>query len=164
MGSFTVKRNGHGLDRTGENVSAVTVLGGKIVIPSTNAAVSDPSLIGFGLATDAAVNVIGVTGQDTVPLANRAALENGTASWDSGVPTFDASVPGATTVIYDDAEGQVTYTGACGQDAAICASSTTGAVRAWVQGTDVPAARIGRCTQPGGMSGAGVGLAHIRVS
>ena len=134
--------------------------GGQVVIPS-GVATQDPSLQGVQPAGDAALNVVGVANKDAVAVANQAGFAQGTTGYPGSFPVLDASVPSATVACPHDAV-KVTYAGACAYGAKIC-SAANGAVRAWVSGTDSPAAVIGRCAQPGGVASAGAGLARILV-
>lgn len=145
---------------TYENVSGAVVLGGKLAAPNATAT-SDPTLQGFAVAGDAALNCLGVTQQDTVPVSLRAGFEQGSSAFDAAYTQTDISVPGATTAIYNDVVGYLTYTAACA-NGALLACAAAGAVRPWVSG-DGPAAIVGSCTQPGGVSAAGVALGRIRV-
>jgi hypothetical protein len=160
MGSFNARLHGSkGSPKSYEAVVAV-VKGGTLVVPST-AATSDPSLEACVTAGDAAVNVLGVAAKDAVPVALRAGLQSGTTAYDADYPTFDYSVPDSNVTVYDEVEGYMQYTGACAYNAPICAAAG-GNVRALVVGTDAPLAKIGRCTQPGGVTAAGRGLANLR--
>lgn len=144
-----------------ETYEALTaILGGQLAVPQTGAT-TDPTLQGIQPAGDAAVNCLGVAAQDAIPQASQAGLFGTNASYDASYPYFDASVPGITTAVYNDVVGYVTYASAVAYGAKL-ACAANGAVRAWVAG-DGAAAIVGSCKQPGGVSAAGTGLAHIRV-
>lgn len=143
-----------------ENVTGAVILGGKLAVPSAGAT-GDPSLQGFAAAGDAAKNVVGVTEHDTVPRSLRAAQENAGSVYDSGYNVTDVSVPDATTTVYNDVVGYLTYTVACTNGAKLAAAAA-GAVRPWVTG-DGADAIVGSCVQVGGVAAAGQGLARIRI-
>jgi hypothetical protein len=143
-----------------ENVTGAVILGGKLAVPNAGATF-DPTVQGFAAAGDAAKNVLGVTEHDTVPRSLRAATENGTTSYDAGYPTYDASVPDATTTVYNDVVGYMNYTAACANGAKLAAAAN-GDVRPWVTG-DGPDAIVGSCVQPGGVTAPGRALARIRL-
>lgn len=159
MGTFNARLLGADSE-TFENVTGAVIAGGLIAVPNATAT-SDPSLAGFGLAGDAAKNALGVTEHDTVPVSLRAAQENTTAVYDAGYNVTDLSVPGATTTVYNDVDGFVTYAAAVGHGAKL-ACAANGQVRAWVT-ADGADAEIGWCTQPGGVTAAGKGRARIRI-
>ncbi len=142
--------------QTYEAVDA-NLAGGVLVIPSTTATVS--GLQGIKVATDAAVNVLGVSLRSAVTAANQAAAQVGT---DQGYPLLDVSVPDATLVVESHGVYPVTYTAvAVAYGTKLCAAAN-GAVRAWVSGTDPASAVIGWCANPGGVSSAG-GVALARI-
>lgn len=147
-------------DITYEVVDA-NLKGGVLVIPSTTAT-SDPSLQGVKVATDAAVNVVGILGTDCVTAANQAAAQSFTGSDPGDYAFTDVSVPGPTSVVYDHGFFPMTYTAvAVAYGIKLCAAAS-GAVRAWVSGTDPASSIIGWCAQPGGVgSGGGVALGHL---
>lgn len=156
---------------TYEAVGAAVIKGGQLVVPSSAAATSDPTLGGCDVAGDAAVNVLGVAYKDALPLALRAAQESGTTG--SGYFLTDVSVPDATCVAANDVVGYFQFTTACALGDPICAASNAaagtvrvdaaGKVRKWLTATDSPASVIGSCQQPGGVAGGAVGLARIRT-
>lgn len=160
MGTFNARRQGS-QPTTVEALGSSVILGSKLVIPQTGAT-SDPSLQGVIVAGDAALNCLGVLEHDVVPVSIRASFEQSTAGFDAAYVVTDASVPGATSAVYHDAEGLLTYTAATAYGAKL-ACAAAGAVRPWVSG-DGPAAQVGWCSQPGGVAGAGVGLGRIRIS
>lgn len=133
---------------------------GVLVIPSTTAP-HNAGLQGVKVATDAAVNVLGVSLRSAVTYANQAAAVNGT---DQGYPLLDVSVPYETVTVESHGVYPVTYTAvAVAFGTKLCAAAN-GAVRAWVSGTDPASAVIGYCAQPGGVSSSGgVALARINV-
>lgn len=149
-----------GDDLTYESVTN-NLAAGVLVIPSNAATVS--GLQGIVVATDAAVNVLGVSANSTVTEANQVADEEGNMTSD-GYPFVDVSVPVSRTVVYSHGVFPVTYTAvAVAYGVKLCAAAN-GAVRAWVSGTDSPASIVGWCAQVGGVSSAGgVALAHITV-
>jgi hypothetical protein len=144
-----------------ENVTGAVILGGKLAVPNTGTTF-DPTVQGFGVAGDAALNVLGVTEHDTVPRSLRAATENGTTSYDAGYPTYDASVPDATTTVYNDVVGYLTYTTAAANGDKLCAA-VGGGVRKALTADITAGAVVGSCVQPGGVAAPGVALARIRV-
>lgn len=148
-----------GDDLTYEAVDA-NLAAGVLVIPSTTATVS--GLQGIKVATDAAVNVLGVSAKSCVTEANQAAAAAGNESY--GYPFVDVSVPTSRTAVWSHGVMPVTYTAvAVAYGARLCAAAN-GEVRAWVSGTDPADSVIGWCAQPGGVSAAGgVALARIDV-
>lgn len=147
----------HGDDQPYEAVDA-NLASGVLVIPSTTATVS--GLQGIKVATDAAVNVLGVSANSCITEANQAALAMGTDG--SGFPFVNPSVEGAKTTVYSHAILTLTYTAVAVAYGVRLCSAAAGAVRAWVSGTDPASSVIGWCAQPGGVSSAG-GLALVRV-
>lgn len=145
---------------TYEALTAI-IKGGQIVVP-TAGATFDPTLQGIAVSGDAALNVLGVASKDAVPRSLRAGYETGNTAYDTAYIATDISVPDADVTVYNDVVGYVNFTGACAYGEPIC-SAVNGGVRHWVTGTDNPAAIIGSCHQPGGVSAAGVGLARIRT-
>lgn len=160
MGSFNARLSGSG-PVTGEAIGNAPILGGVLVVPSTTAT-TDPSLQGYSVSGDAAVNVMGVTAQDAVPVSVQATYENGNAPYDASYPFIDVSVPGPTSAIYNDVVGKLNYTTAAAYGDKLC-SAAAGGVRKWLTATDDPAAIVGSCVQPGGVAAAGVALARIRT-
>jgi hypothetical protein len=157
MASFNARR----LDGPPTYEALTNIVGGQLVVPQAGAT-SDPSLAGIQPAGDAAVNCLGVAAQDCITVANRAALETGgVTGYGGGWNVTDVSVPGATTAVYEETEGYLTYSAACAHGAKL-ACAANGAVRPWVSG-DGAAALIGHCSQPGGVSAAGVALGKIRI-
>jgi hypothetical protein len=137
------------------------VTGGQLVVPQTGATASGAQ--GIQPAGAAATNCIGVAQSDALTAATVASDTTGTEGFDSTYPLIDASVPDSTTAVYTDVVINVTYTGAVAYGQRLkCAAA--GAVAAWVDGTDTDQALcVGWCAQPGGVTGAGTGLARIRV-
>ena len=148
----------HGDDQTYEAVDA-DLAAGVLVIPSTTATSS--GLQGIKVATDAAVNVLGVSAKSCVTAANQAADSVGNEGY--GYPFVDASVPTALTAVYSHAIVPLTYTAAAVAYGAKLCAAASGHVRAWVSGTDPASSIIGYCAQPGGVSSAG-GVALVRVN
>lgn len=148
-------------DLTYEAVDA-NLVGGNLVIPSTTATVSGRQ--GIKVATDAALTVLGAVAKDCVTEANRAALETGSGPAPGNFPFVDASVPGATAAVYNRGVYKLQYTAvAVAYGVKLCAAAA-GKVRAWVSGTDSPAAIIGWCAEPGGVaSGGGTGRVYLNV-
>lgn len=158
MAITSITKVSHGDDQVYEAVDA-DLAAGVLVIPSTTATQS--GLQGIKAATDAAVNVLGVSSRSAVTAANQAADEEGTNSF--SFPFADVSVPQPTLTVYSHAIVPLTYTAvAVAYGVKLCAAAS-GHVRAWVSGTDPASAIIGWCAQPGGVSGAG-GVALVRVN
>lgn len=159
MSALSINKQSSGDDIVYEAVDA-NLNAGVVVIPSTTATVS--GLQGIKVAGDAAVNVLGVSAKSCVTEANQAADAVGTEGY--GYPFVDASVPTARTTVWNHAVVPVTYTAvAVAYGTRLCAAAS-GAVRAWVSGTDPADSIIGWCAQPGGVSASGgVALARIDV-
>jgi hypothetical protein len=137
--------------------------GGTVVIPSTTAT-TQPGTQGMKAATDAAQNVLGVCINDCVTAANQAALQYPTGPAPMSAVSIDLTIPDVTSTVEDNGEFDVQYTAAAVAYGAKLCAAAGGKVRAWVSGTDSPAAIIGHCTQVGGVSSAGgTGRAFIRV-
>lgn len=134
--------------------------GSRLVIPSTTATKSKNQ--GIKVATDAAVNVLGVSARFAITEANRAAAEDGGTTLD-GFPILNTGVNESVVTVYNDCFGKLEYTAvAVPYGTAICAAAA-GKVRAWVSGTDPASAIVGWCAQPGGVSSAG-GWALARIN
>jgi hypothetical protein len=137
------------------------LVGGTLVESSTTATVS--GLQGMHPAVDASKKVLGVVSKDCVTEANRAALESPTGPAPMSVVGIDLTIASATSAVYNDFFGKVTYTAAAVAHGARLAAAANGAVRAWLA-ADGADAVIGWCAQPGGVSAAGGwALARIRV-
>lgn len=152
----------------GKNGNVVTmealtaVLGGQLVIPQTGATTSGCE--GCQPAGAGAANCVGVASSDGVPTSAQAGYVTGTSAYDAGYPLIDTSVPDPTVAIYNDVIIPVTYTAVAVAYGASLKCAASGAVAAWVSGTDAANLIIGRCMQPGGVSSAGgVALALIRA-
>lgn len=120
------------------------VAGGLMCIPSTTATTITGVLGGYKVAGDAAVNAIGVSLSDAVTAANFASLSSFVSSDPGLYANTNVSVPGITSTV-DDAGFYVLQATAVAIAAGIkicCAAS--GAVRAWVSGTDPVSSIIGR--------------------
>lgn len=158
MGSINKSQVGD--DLTFEAVDA-NLAAGVLVIPSTTATHS--GLQGIKVATDAAVNVLGVSARSAVTFANQAAAQAG-ASGADGYPFVDPAIPDATLTVYSRGIVPILFTAvAVAYGIKLCAAAS-GSVRAWVAGTDVPSAIIGHCANPGGVSSAGVvGLVRLNI-
>lgn len=138
------------------------IVGGQLCVPSTTATVSGDQ--GVATAGAVALNVLGVASKDAVTEANKLALTQGTGPAPGLYPFADASVPSATLTLYNNCFCLVTYTAVAVAYGTKLKTAANGAVAAWVSGTDSPAAIIGFCAQPGGVSSAGgTALARILV-
>lgn len=146
-----------GDDLTYEAVDA-NLAAGVIVIPSTTA--TESGLQGIKVATDAAVNPLGVSSRSAVTAANQAADAVGNESY--GYPFADVSVPQPTLAVYSHGVFPVTYTAAAVAYGTKLCAAAAGAVRAWVSGTDPASSIVGWCAQVGGVSSAG-GVALARI-
>lgn len=155
-----ITRVASGDAQTYEAVDA-NLAAGVLVIPSTTATHS--GLQGVKVATDAAVNVLGVSLRSAVTFANQAAAQSGSSGSD-GYPFVNTAVPDATLTVESHGIYPLVYTAvAVAFGAPICAAAA-GAVRAWVSGTDSAASKVGYCANPGGVSSAGgVALARIKI-
>jgi len=134
---------------------------GTLVIPSATA--TESGLPGIAAAGATALNCIGVAAKDCVTAANRAALESGTTAAPMSAPFVDASIPTATTTVYDEGWFKLQYatgTAVARGDRVKCAAG--GLVTKWVSGTDSAAAIIGRCAEAVG-TGGGTALTRIDV-
>lgn len=139
------------------------ILGGQLVMP--NGASPDPTVKVAAAAQQ--TTCLGVAGND----ANNTNPE-GTPSlpvgWpgDGSITTQDQMLESSallnTVSVYNNVDINVNYDSAVAFGALLQTStSTAGSVTVW-SGTN-PQAIIGRCTQPGGVTAAGVGRAFIRV-
>lgn len=132
---------------------------GVLVIPSTTATHS--GLQGVKVATDAAVNVLGVSMRSAVTFANQAAAEVGSGS--DGYPFVDVAIPDATLAVEGKGVFPLNYTAAAVAYGVPLCAAAAGAVRAWVSGSDPASAIVGTCRQPGGVSSAG-GVALVKLN
>lgn len=157
MAQLSVVKISHGDDQAFEAVTA-DLAAGVLVIPSTAPTVS--GLQGIVVATDAAINVVGVSSRKAVIASNQAGDSSGTEGY--GYPFVDASVPAPTLTVYRRCVLRVTYTAAAVAYGTKLCAAAGGSVRAWVTGTDAVASIIGECANPGGVgSGGGVAKALI---
>jgi hypothetical protein len=139
------------------------VTGGLLVVPDTTATTTGARGAKTN-NTDKALNVLGVALKDAVSVANRAAQENSTTPAPGSFPLTDFTVPDCTFTVGDHGFYPLVYTAAAVADGAKICAATAGKVRAWVTGTDDPAAIIGHCAQKGGVSSAGgVGVSHLSI-
>jgi len=140
------------------------VQGGMVVMPSTTAT-AQSNLQGATPASANAINALGVAVQDAVTLANRAALESTTGPAPLSAFVTDASVPGSTFTVENDAVVPTVYasgTAVAYGDKIKCAAN--GTVTKHVSGTDAPERCIGWCAQPGGVgTGGGTALSRINL-
>jgi hypothetical protein len=134
---------------------SAAVAGGQLVVPDAAPATT------VSVAGAAAINVLGVAGNDAAPIPNQA---GDTDTLSGGSPLLDISVaPDYTSVYYGPVTAHITYAAnaTCGQ---LLKAAASGAVTPWVSGTDTnPATIVGRCTQPGGVtiSANAVGLMRL---
>lgn len=131
-------------------VSAL-VAGGQLVV-------GDVSGTTVSVAGAAALNVLGVAGNDAAPIVSQAG--NTTSYGDSLV---DISVLPDYVSVYHGADMHVTYAAnaAFGQ---LLKAAANGTVTPWVSGTDtLPATIVGRCTQPGGVVQATNAVGRARI-
>lgn len=158
MSVNSIQRRSSGREDVYEVVDA-NLAAGLLVIPSTTA--TSTGLQGVKVATDSATTVLGATAKATITAANQAAASTPTLD---GYPGVDASVPLATTTVFSDGVVPLTYTAvAVAYGVRLCAAAS-GAVRAWVSGTDHADAIIGWCAQVGGVgSGGGVALVKLTI-
>lgn len=149
-----INKVSHGHDQVFEAVAVVN--GGQLVVPTTGA--TNPGVQGVTVAGDAAVNVVGVAARRAEPVAN----QNLTGTDPDGFPVTYPNPVNELTAVYRQAIVPVTYTAvAVSYGTKLCAAAS-GAVRAWVSGTDPASAIVGECAQPGGVSSAGgTALAYI---
>lgn len=160
MGTVNPKYQGkNGNVMTYEALS--NIAGGQMVIPQTGATASGCQ--GAQPAGAGALNCVGIAQSDALTAATVASDTTGTTAYDSGYPLIDASVPDTTTAVYTDVVIVVSYTAAAAYGVRLkCAAA--GAVTPFVEGTDTaPSLQVGWCAQPGGVTGAGTGLARIKV-
>lgn len=135
---------------------------GVMCIPSTTATTT--GLQGVKVAGDAAVNALGVSANGAVTAANQAAAQNTTDGNPEAFPVLSLGVDDVLVTLYDHAVCWVTYTAAAVAYGARLCCAASGAVRAWVSGTDPASAIIGFCANPGGVSSAGgLAKAFIRI-
>lgn len=157
MAVTSIQRRSSGEDDVFEAVDA-NLAAGVFVIPSTTAT-TDPSLQGIKVATDAAVNVLGVSQKSCVTAANQAAVESGTDS--QNFPFANTGIPTPQTTVFASGVVPVTYAaGAVAYGVRLCAGAA-GVARAWVSGTDAEEAVCGICAQPGGTAGGVVALVKL---
>lgn len=158
--------------------AAGLILGGQLVVPASGVAGSlGTALNGVGVMVCPAGYSTGNTNGYPVGIAaadaNTGQFPEGTASFPAGWPgdgsltsqdeLLDISILGYTVGVYNNVDINVNFDGAAvfGQNLTWSAS-VAGAVTAYATATD-PRLIVGKCTQPGGMSAAGVGRAFIRV-
>ena len=131
-------------------VSAL-VAGGLLVV-------GDSSGTTVSVAGAAALNVLGVAGNDASPIVSQAGTT--TAYGDTLV---DISVLPDYVSVYHGADMHVTYAAnaAFGQ---LLKAAANGTVTPWVSGTDtLPATIVGRCTQPGGVTVSTLATGRARI-
>jgi hypothetical protein len=75
---------------------------------------------------------------------------------------LDASILGFSVAVYNNVEMRVNFDGACVFGQPITWSATVAGAVTTTSSTD-PKVIIGKCTQPGGVTAAGLGLAYIRA-
>lgn len=130
---------------------SATVLGGQLVIPDASPATT------VSVADAAAVNVLGVAGNDASPYVSQAAF---TDSNSGGQPLVDVSVlPDYTAVYHGPCDIRVTYAAAANFGALLMAAAN-GQVTPFTGSTYSQI--VGRCTQPGGVA-AGATVARMRL-
>jgi hypothetical protein len=131
-------------------VSAL-VTGGSLVVGDGSNATT------VSTAGAAALNVLGVAGNDASPIVSQAGNTTG-----YGAPVVDISVLPDYTAVYSGIDTHVTYAAAC-TFGTLLKAAASGQVTPWVSGTDtLPATIVGRCTQPGGVL-AGATVARARI-
>lgn len=129
--------------------------GGKLVIPGGTATLAGKQ--GIIVATDAALNVLGVAARRAEPVAN----QNLTATDGDGYPVFYPNPVSELTTVYKAAVVPVTYTAVAVAFGTKLSAAANGNVRAWIAADTAPAI-IGECRAVGGVSAAGgVALAYI---
>lgn len=159
MGVGTVKIT-VGDDEVYEAVDA-NLAAGHVVIPSTTA--TESGLPGMKVSGDAALNTLGVVINNCITAANRDAGQYAVGPTPMSEAGIDFTIPDATSTVYSHFIGRIQYTAAvCGFGDPIC-SAAAGCIRKWVTGTDNPAAIIGWCAEPGGVSSAG-GFKKARIN
>jgi hypothetical protein len=151
--SEAINKISRGDDEVYEAIVA-TLQPGVLIVPSNAVATTDSSLQGVVVAGDAALNCIGVSSHLAVPNALQLAMQSGTDPVD-GYPFVYSDGPGYEVTAYSHAILPMTYTASAVAFGAKLCAAVNGAVRAWVSGTDSPAAIVGYCTQPGGVPAAG---------
>lgn len=120
-------------------VSAL-VAGGQLVVPT-----SANALTVMPCASSGALNVLGVALTTAQPFPDQSASATG-----YGFPTLDVSEPFDYVAVAHGIDIPVTYEAAVNFGAYLMAAATPGNVKAW--DGSAPAAIIGRCTQPGGVT------------
>lgn len=109
-----------------------------------------------GVAAAGSASVLGVAEHYAMP------ADAAPTSEPDGNTIVDVAQPGPYNPALTVGVGiyQVTYAAAA-LFGALLKSAASGAVTPWVSGTDAAGLIVGRCVQPGGVSGAGVALARI---
>lgn len=116
-------------------VANVAIAGGQLVMPDTGGTIKP--------ATAGATSVIGVAADDALPASARTATNFATFRPEVAVYSAPAEVPvtfAATTLF-----------------GAKVKAAANGQVTPWITGTDAADLIVGRCTEPAGVSAAGVG-------
>lgn len=159
MGSINQKFSSKaGNLQTFEAITAI-ILGGQLMVPSgTTGASGLQTVIVAGLG---ATNCVGAAQSDAVPASLQSANVTGSSAWDSGYPQIDTSVADPTVVAYQDCVVPLTYTAVAVAFGAKLKCAASGAVAAWVSGTDAANLIIGSCAQPGGTAGGVVALVRL---
>ena len=157
MAVTSIQRRSRGADDVFEAVDA-NLAAGVFVIPSTTAT-TDPSLQGIKVATDAAVNVLGVSQKSCVTAANQAAAAAGTDS--QNFPFANTGIPTPQTAVFSNGVVPILFAaGAVNYGDRVCAAAS-GSARKWVSGTDAEEAVCGICVQPGDTAGGVVALVKL---
>lgn len=134
-------------------VSALVTGGQLVVADASPAATVSPAGAGSAL-------VLGVAGNDAAPIPNQASSTDTNAG---GAPLVDISVLSDYTAVYSSGyDMHVTYAAVC-TFGALLKSAASGQVAPWVSGTDAAGLIVGRCTQPGGVSGTVPQVGRARI-
>jgi len=142
--------------RTGSDSYQVSaaVAGGQLVVADGSAALT------VSPAGAAAINVLGVAGNDAAPIPNQA---GNTDSLAGGAPLLDISVVPDNVAVHHNVDMHVTYA-ANATFGQLLKAAASGAVTPWVSGTDTnPATIVGRCTQPGGVTVSSNAVGRARI-
>lgn len=151
--------------------AAGLILGGQLVRPAISGDTPPAGLAGVGVVANTnavAQNIVGVAASD----ANTGQFPEGTPSLPGTWPgdgnnanqdqLLDSSILGYTVAVYNNVDINVNYSVSALFGKLLVADATAG-VKPFTDGTDDPAAIVGRCTQPGGVTAGSVGRAFIRV-
>lgn len=129
------------------------VAGGQLVVPGTSGNVGLVGPAGAG-----AVNCLGVAGLDALPAGTA-----NTSTDAAGFPVISAAIVDQYTPVHQHGTFKLTAAGTLVfGDPLKCAAA--GQVAKFVDGTDNPGLKIGRCMEPLGIASGAVGQCYINIA